>query len=91
MTSALLDVAGIAVSPDHYIDGRRVASSETFELRSPIDQRVLGQVAEGLHAHVDAAISAAAKGQLRLDDGRVVDPATVTHLPPSSSARPAAT
>jgi acyl-CoA reductase-like NAD-dependent aldehyde dehydrogenase len=59
MTSALLDVAGIAVSPDHYIDGRRVASLETFELQSPIDQRVLGQVAEGLESHVDAAILAA--------------------------------
>ena len=61
MTSALLDIAGISVSPDHYIDGRRAASSETFELRSPIDQQVLGQVAEGLDAHVDAAIQAAAK------------------------------
>jgi acyl-CoA reductase-like NAD-dependent aldehyde dehydrogenase len=61
MTSALLDVAGIAVSPDHYIDGRRVASLETFELQSPIDQRVLGQVAEGLESHVDAAILAATK------------------------------
>ena len=61
MTSALLDVAGIAVSPDHYIDGRRVASPETFELRSPIDQAVLGQVSEGQEAHVDAAIAAAAR------------------------------
>ena len=61
MTSALLDIAGITVSPDHYIDGRRVGSSETFELRSPIDQALLGQVSEGLDAHVDAAIAAAAK------------------------------
>jgi acyl-CoA reductase-like NAD-dependent aldehyde dehydrogenase len=61
MTSALLDVAGIAVSPDHYIDGRRVASPETFELRSPIDQALLGQVSEGQEAHVDAAIAAAAR------------------------------
>jgi acyl-CoA reductase-like NAD-dependent aldehyde dehydrogenase len=59
MTSAPLDVAGIAVSPDHWIDGRRVASAETFEDRSPIDGRVLGRVAEGLPAHVDAAIVAA--------------------------------
>ncbi len=61
MTTSLLDIAGIAVSPDHYIDGRRVASSETFELRSPIDQQLLAQVAEGLDIHVDAAIQAAAK------------------------------
>ena len=59
MTSPLLDVAGIAVSPDHYIDGRRVASPETFELFSPIDQRSLGRVAEGTAEHVEAAIRAA--------------------------------
>ena len=57
--SPTLDIAGIAVSPDHYIDGRRVASSEQFELRSPIDRRVLGHVSEGLPEHVEAAIAAA--------------------------------
>ena len=41
MSTALLDMAGIAVSPDHYIGGQRVASTETFELFSPIDQRLL--------------------------------------------------
>src|SRR2546428_3249476 len=54
-----LDVAGIAVSPDHYIGGERVASPETFELRSPIDQRLLGRVNEGMAEHVAAAIAAA--------------------------------
>ncbi|HSV47185.1 MAG TPA: aldehyde dehydrogenase family protein [Ramlibacter sp.] len=58
-TSSLLDIAGIPVSPDHYIGGARVASAETFELRSPIDQRLLGQVSEGLDEHVEAAIAAA--------------------------------
>ncbi len=57
----MLDVAGVAVSPDHYIDGRRVAADETFELASPIDQRLLGRVSEGSDAHVDAAIRAAAR------------------------------
>lgn len=61
MHSPLLDVVGIPVSPDHYIDGQRVASSETFELHSPIDQRLLGHVAQGLPAHVDQAIAAAQK------------------------------
>jgi acyl-CoA reductase-like NAD-dependent aldehyde dehydrogenase len=56
-----LDVAGIAVSPDHYVDGRRVASAETFELQSPIDQRVLGRIGEGGAEQVDAAIVAAQK------------------------------
>lgn len=59
MSSPLLNVAGVEVSPDHYIDGRRVASAQTFELFSPIDQRLLGHVAEGLNEHVDAAIRAA--------------------------------
>ena len=59
MPSLPLDVAGIAVSPDHYIDGQRVASAETFELSCPIDQRLLGRVAEGLDEHVEAAILAA--------------------------------
>ena len=58
MTS-LIHVAGIHVSPDHYIDGQRVASTESFELRSPIDQRVLGHISEGSDAQVDMAVAAA--------------------------------
>lgn len=61
MSNPSLDVAGIQVSPDHYIDGQRVASSETFPLHSPIDQRLLGHVSEGLAEHVDQAIVAAQK------------------------------
>jgi betaine-aldehyde dehydrogenase/5-carboxymethyl-2-hydroxymuconic-semialdehyde dehydrogenase len=34
---ARVAVAGTAVSVDHYIGGRRVPSSETFEVRSPLD------------------------------------------------------
>jgi acyl-CoA reductase-like NAD-dependent aldehyde dehydrogenase len=55
----LIEVAGIAVSPKHYIDGRRVPGRNTFELASPIDQRVLGRVAEGDAEHTEAAIAAA--------------------------------
>ena len=55
----VLDVAGIGVSPHHYIDGRRVASPQTFELSCPIDQSVLGRISEGTAEHVDAAITAA--------------------------------
>ena len=54
-----LDVAGISVSPAHYIAGKRVASFETFELFSPIDQRSLGRISAGLDEHVDAALTAA--------------------------------
>ena len=56
---SMLEVAGIAVSPDHYIDGRRVASAETFELNCPIDQRSFGRISEGMAEHVEAAIQAA--------------------------------
>jgi acyl-CoA reductase-like NAD-dependent aldehyde dehydrogenase len=55
----LLNVAGVSVSPRHYINGERVASHETFEVFSPIDQHVLGRVSEGLPEHVDAAVDAA--------------------------------
>jgi 5-carboxymethyl-2-hydroxymuconic-semialdehyde dehydrogenase len=59
MASAPLQVAGVEVSPDHYIDGRRVASPQTFALHCPIDQRLLGEVAEGIEEQVEAAIRAA--------------------------------
>jgi 5-carboxymethyl-2-hydroxymuconic-semialdehyde dehydrogenase len=54
-----IDVAGVSVSPDHYIGGVRVASDQTFEDVCPIDQRPLGHIAEGTAEHVDAAIRAA--------------------------------
>jgi len=57
--ASMIDIDGIAVSPDHWIAGERVASRETFELRSPIDQRVLGQVSEASATQVDAAIVSA--------------------------------
>lgn len=59
MTERLLDVAGIAVSPLHYIDGQRVDSAQRFALTSPIDQRPLGEVAEGGAEAVNAAVEAA--------------------------------
>lgn len=61
MSSPMLQVAGVPVSPDHYIDGRRVASPETFALHSPIDQLLLGRISEGLDEHVEAAVATAAK------------------------------
>ena len=57
--AAALDIAGFKVSPDHYINGERVASAETFVLSCPIDQSVLGQISEGSDSHVEAAIVAA--------------------------------
>jgi acyl-CoA reductase-like NAD-dependent aldehyde dehydrogenase len=54
-------VAGIAVSPDHYIGGRRVPSDERFEDRSPIDWSPLAEVARGGEAEVAMAVEAAQK------------------------------
>ena len=52
-------VAGVEVSTDHFIGGRRVSSSSTFEDRSPLDWSLLANVARGDTATADAAVSAA--------------------------------
>jgi len=57
--SPVLRVADVDVSPDHYIDGRRLASPDTFEVHRPIDGVLLGRVANGSPAHVEAAITTA--------------------------------
>jgi acyl-CoA reductase-like NAD-dependent aldehyde dehydrogenase len=57
--SASATVAGVAVSPDHYIGGERVGSAETFENISPIDENHLADVARGGRDEVDAAVRAA--------------------------------
>jgi 5-carboxymethyl-2-hydroxymuconic-semialdehyde dehydrogenase len=55
----MLEVADVRVDPRHWIGGERVSSSGTFDDLSPIDGTVLGQVARGQAAEVDAAVSAA--------------------------------
>jgi 5-carboxymethyl-2-hydroxymuconic-semialdehyde dehydrogenase len=52
-------VAGVSVSTDHWIGGRRVASAETFEDVSPIDGAVIAHVARGGAAEAAAAVEAA--------------------------------
>ncbi len=59
MASALLQVEGVAVSPDHFIDGQRVAAATRFDVFRPIDQQLLGQVCEGGAEQVEQAIQAA--------------------------------
>ena len=54
-----IDIDGIHVSGDHFIGGKRVASTEYFSDHSPIDGHVIGQIAAGLPEHCDAAIEAA--------------------------------
>lgn len=52
-------VEGVRVSTDHYIGGRRCASSRTFEDSSPIDESLLGRIAAGGQAEVEQAVAAA--------------------------------
>src|SRR6266700_2835802 len=52
-------VEGVCVSPDHYIGGERITSSATFEDISPIDETLMGSVAAGGPAEVEAAVVAA--------------------------------
>jgi betaine-aldehyde dehydrogenase/5-carboxymethyl-2-hydroxymuconic-semialdehyde dehydrogenase len=59
MTGTL--VAGVAVSPDHLIGGKRIASADRFEDRSPIDEQVLAEVARGGEAEVALAVEAATR------------------------------
>ncbi|HEY2440182.1 MAG TPA: aldehyde dehydrogenase [Solirubrobacteraceae bacterium] len=55
------DVEGVSVPLDHYIDGRRIASAERFEVRSPIDWEgwKLADVAAAGAREVDLAVAAA--------------------------------
>ena len=55
----MLEVADVRVDPRHWIGGERVSSADTFDDLSPIDGTVLGQVARGQAAEVDAAVTAA--------------------------------
>lgn len=54
-------VAGVTVSTDHFIGGRRVSSSERFADMSPIDGAHLADVAAGTQADADEAVRAARK------------------------------
>ena len=55
----MANVAGVEVSSDHWIDGRRVTSTERFANLSPVDGSHLADVAAGGKAEVDAAMAAA--------------------------------
>jgi acyl-CoA reductase-like NAD-dependent aldehyde dehydrogenase len=60
MPSTRVEISDIAVSPDHFIGGKRVSSSSTFEDRSPLDwDWLLARVARGDALTADAAVTAA--------------------------------
>jgi aminomuconate-semialdehyde/2-hydroxymuconate-6-semialdehyde dehydrogenase len=56
-----VQVEGVSVPVDHYIDGRRMASVERFDVHSPIDwdSWELARVAAGGATEVDRAVAAA--------------------------------
>jgi acyl-CoA reductase-like NAD-dependent aldehyde dehydrogenase len=54
------DVGGVTVSLEHYVNGQRIGSANTFEDRSPLDWSCrLGEVARGDADVARAAVSAA--------------------------------
>ncbi len=55
----VLEVAGVAVDPRHFIGGERIGSDETFPDHSPIDGSFLGDIARGGVREVDLAVTAA--------------------------------
>jgi aminomuconate-semialdehyde/2-hydroxymuconate-6-semialdehyde dehydrogenase len=59
--ATVVEVEGVSVPVDHYIDGRRVASEDRFEVRSPIDWEnwKLADVSSGGQPEVNAAVEAA--------------------------------
>jgi betaine-aldehyde dehydrogenase/5-carboxymethyl-2-hydroxymuconic-semialdehyde dehydrogenase len=54
-----VEVAGVAVSPQHFIGGGRVASATTFTTLSPIDVQPLAEISRAGAEEVDAAVQAA--------------------------------
>jgi acyl-CoA reductase-like NAD-dependent aldehyde dehydrogenase len=52
-------IAGVSVSLDHWIHGKRVAGADRFATASPIDGSHLADVAAGGQADVDMAVEAA--------------------------------
>ena len=59
MTQNTAEVCGVDVSLDHFINGKRVASAERFDVFSPTTEQHLGAVSSGDTAIVDQAVEAA--------------------------------
>ena len=59
MADTRTTIAGVDVSLDHWIGGKRVSSKDRFDNASPIDGSDLGAVAAGGQAEADMAVEAA--------------------------------
>lgn len=58
-----VDIDGVSVSPQHFINGERVASAATFETRSPMDwDWKLADISRGDAVTAELAVSAAVEG-----------------------------
>ena len=68
-------VAGVEISTEHWIGGKRVPSRETFADLSPIDGAHLADVSAGGAAEVDAAVAAARAAFPGLGGARAERPA----------------
>jgi len=62
MSATGTTVAGVEVSPDHYIGGARVSSADTFADVSPIDESPLADVSRGGADEVNAAVDGVSVG-----------------------------
>lgn len=57
-----VNIDGVSVSTEHYINGQRIGSPSTFEVRSPLEwSQKLADIARGDQDTADAAVSAALK------------------------------
>ncbi|MEM7116402.1 MAG: aldehyde dehydrogenase family protein [Chloroflexota bacterium] len=54
-----IEVESVAISPHHFIDGRRVASADKIELRTPITNTPIGEIDKAGAETVDEAVAAA--------------------------------
>lgn len=61
MSGNNVKVAGVDISTDHWIGGRRVSSKERFADFSPVDGSHLADISAGGKAEADAAVAAARK------------------------------
>ncbi len=61
MNRNMITVAGVDVSTDHFIGGRRVTSTQRFANHSPVDGSHLADVAAADSGEIDEAVAAARK------------------------------
>ncbi|MBV9820071.1 MAG: aldehyde dehydrogenase [Solirubrobacterales bacterium] len=59
MSADRVEIEGVSVATGHYIGGERVASADRFADLSPIDERVIAEVARGGEDEADRAVRAA--------------------------------